>query len=402
MRRVSSLQPITALDAVVKPGRSTRKSLDVVSQCTQLARVSSDPSIWKVALETVTKSISVLKGEDIATVLRASSRVGVRDELMLASVCESLKTLPMLRVLRVRDIASIFSSFHRLNFAPSVETLNALGAEVIRSLPLYRTRSQDLCLLFRYFSILQRNPDLIVNYNNQFQYPQITQKLETAIEERIGQFGPAELSIIAKYASRVSLKSLMQNFSRQEHVKPAVREFFFKQLDKRFGEDAWRQYAHLLTVDKDSTGWNRPLPEHEEDVFGLWGNELVKSELSERPPLFQLQDRLVQEALDSTRSPNGKWRRTKKENPVVKPATGLSDEQLEFLKMIEQEMGDEHQQESETVKLFSQSVDRKLVRDLDRSDVRGKPEPPEVRAMRQFKSSRQKHLNRFSLLVDKR
>ena len=374
----------------------------MVSQCTQLARVSSDPSIWKAALETVTRSISALKGEDIATVLRASSRVGVRDELMLASVCESLKTLPMLRVLRVRDIASIFSSFHRLNFAPSVQALNALSAEVVRSLPLYRTRSQDLCLLFRYFSILQRNPDLIVDYQNQFQYPHITQKLETAIEERIGQFGPAELSIMAKYASRISLKSLMQNFSRQEHVKPAVREFFFKQLDMRFGEDAWKEFAHLLTVDKDSTGWNRPLPEHEEDVFGLWGNGLVKAERSERPPLFQLQDSLVQEALESTKSGNLKERRENKGKPVVEPAKGLSEGQLEFLKMIEEEMGDVQQHQPETVKLFSQRVDRKLVRDLDQSDARGKPEPPEVRAMRKFKSARQRRLGRFSILLDRR
>lgn len=401
MRRVTSLQPITALEQPQVVSSRLKKSQDVVSQCTSLARVSNDPTVWKAALDSVTRSIGVLKGEDISTILRSSARSGHRDELMLAATCESIKTMPQLGILRVRDIASILTSFYKLNFTPSVETLNSLSAEILRSLPLYRTRNQDLCLLFRYFSVLRFNPSLVINFDSGFKHPYIADRLEREIENRLGQFGPLELSIIAKYSSRISLESLMRNYSRSQHVPIAVKEFFIRQLDNRFGQNAWMAYEYLLTPDTDSTGWNQSKPEEDDDYLGL--NDDKKFSLAKRKtklPLFQLDDALVKERLDTVKETSSR-RKESIAKRIESSSSGseLSEQQLEFIRSLEEEFA-EVKLEPLVPKAFSEKVSKKPYRDLELSESKQKPEARELRTMKEFKNYRRRVLARFARLLD--
>ena len=399
--RLDGIKPFSG--TVFKPTAPTstyRKSQDVVSQCVQLSRVSSNPELWTKALESVIPAVPLLKGEDIATILRSTARVGVRNETLLAAMCESIKTLPLLRVLRLADIASICSSFARLNFAPSVEVLNGMASEVIKSLNLYRSRNRDICLLFRYFSILERNPSYVLRYESDFEFPQITERLERAINDRIGYFGPVELCVVAKYVDRISLESLVRNFSRAQHVRPEIKTAFFQQLDRRFGKDVWKQYEHFFVEDVDATGWGRELPESTEDIFTPQNSVTEIRKVKHEMPLFQLDDALVKEALESVRSPRRPPVSSRNKKTVSAGDLPLSDEQLEFLRMLEEDLG-QTETENPTVvpKLFSEHVDRKLVRSIELSDIRKEKEAPELRSMRKLKKYRNRLLRRFTQLV---
>ena len=371
----------------------------MVAQCVQLSRVSSDPQIWKSALDSVIPAVSLLKGEDIASILKATARAGIRNETLLAAVCESLKTLPVLRVVRIRDISSILSSFFRLNFAPSVESLNAMAAEVLRSVDLYRTRNQDICLMYRYFSILRNHPTLVINYESDFRYPQLCEKLERMIGDRIGSFGPVELCVVAKYADRISLERLMINFSRLTHVRPVVRQTFLTQLDRRFGKDSWKHFEHLIVHDEDSTGWARPVVDDQkpDDIFTE--TDLSFVERKPRLPLFQLQDELVAQALESVRGKprTSRVAKTLKKSPGDEP---LSDDQLEFLRMLEEELAADPA-ETRTEKAptpFEDTVERKLIRSIELSDIWRKPLAPELQSMRRLKAFRRRRLGKFTQL----
>ena len=398
VRNLTTLKPFSAVEKASEPSSTYRRSQDVVSQCVQLSRVSSSPELWTKALESVIPAVALLKGEDMASILRSTARVGVRNETLLAAMCESMKTLPLLRVLRMKDIASICSSFARLNFAPSVEVLNELASEVLRSVDLYRTRNQDLCLLFRYFSILERNPDLVIRYNSEFRFPHITEKLERTITDRIGFFGPVELCVIAKYADRISLESLVRNFSRAQHVRPAVKAAFIQQLDRRFGKDAWREYEHLFVPETDSTGWGRHLEEPQGDIFT---QHFITEERNKKHgfPLFQLDDELVAQALESVKQPRKPVSRSKEPKPPSKGDSPLSDDQLEFLRMIEAELGQPEVEKHKAPQTFTERVDRKLVRSIELSDIRSEKEAPELRSMRKLKKYRNRILRRFTYLA---
>jgi hypothetical protein len=401
-RLCGEIQPFRALKQAQPIASSFRKSQDVVSQCVQLSRVSSDPDLWRKALQAVIPSVPILKGEDIASILKASARSGVRDETLLAAVCESLKTLPLLRVVRIRDVSSIFTSFFRLNFAPSVETLNSLSAEVVRSLDLYRTRNQDICLLYRYYSVLARNPSIVINYDSNFEYPFLLEKLERAIENRLGRFGSVELCVIAKYTNRISLERLVVNFTRAQHVKPALKQAFIRQLDERFGNDSWKQFEHMFVPDMDSTGWSRPIETSDptDDIFAQ--HNLMIKEKKERLPLFQLHDELVAQALASVPSP----RRPKKGNESRKDGpkspndseSPLSDDQLELIRMLEEELADPKDNKERPPARFGEKVDRKLVRSIELGDIWAKPESPELRSMRRLKQYRWRTMRKFTLL----
>jgi hypothetical protein len=403
-RRLHSVQPFSGIKKKAPIQSAFRKSHDVVAQCVQLSRVSSSPEIWNNALESVIPAVSMLKGEDIATILRSTAKIGVRNETLLASICESLKTLPILRVLRVKDIASILSSFARLNFVPSVETLNSLAKEVMRSVDLYRTRSQDICKLFRYFSILNRDQNLVIRYQTDFDFPHILERLEREITRRIGYFGPVEICIISKYADRISLETLIRNFSRAQHVRPEVRRTFLNILDQRFGPNAWRQYEHLFVPDQDSSGWSREVPDPKEpvdDIFTLLSQKELEGSIKKRLPLFRLDDNMVQAFLNSEKSATS-WKKKPNDMKIAEDAdpvdTPLSEDQLEFLRMLEEELGAHSGPKKETVKPFTERVDRKLVRSIELSDIGNKPEAPELQKMRKLKRYRSRVLRRFTLL----
>ena len=201
-----------------------------------------------------------LNGDDLATILHKKTD---RDVLLLTAICESLKTVP----LRSENISRILNAFEKLNFVPSVEVLNVVGATVKKNLKLYKTRNTDLCFMFRYFSILARNPQLVVKYNL-FNHPDLTHVLESVIVERIGRFAAPELAMIAQYTERVGLEELVSNFGRNEHIDKKVMDFFFKTLNRKFGHNAWKQFEHLLrAVNTDSTGWGNAASVYAENLW---------------------------------------------------------------------------------------------------------------------------------------
>ena len=390
-----TLPSITVSEVKASRFRQYRKSEDIVAQFVHLSRTSAGLELWEDLAATVTQSVAKLRGEDMASVLRACAKTGFRNDLMLVALCESLKTLPALRLLRPRDIASILSSFHTLNFVPSVEVINTLSAEIIRSLPLYRKRSADLCQLFRYFSILANNLDLVLNYESEFENPRIVSLLETEIYNRIGSFGPIEVSIITKYAKRLTLKSLVENFARSENVSPIVHMHFIRQLDNRFGKNAWREFAHLFRLSNvDSTGWNRQSkPEDDSDE----DDDIVSSHPRIKRERFQLDDAMVQEVLERVRGSRKFHRERKTESESVdgKVVPTLSDEQMEFLRSLEEELGMPAPRKQIA---YADTVARDITRDIEESDLSSKKLSPELFRMKKFKERRNRRLFKFAVL----
>lgn len=391
-----TLPPITVSEVKASRFRQYSKPADIVAQFVHLSRTSAEPELWTDLAATVTQSVAKLRGEDMASVLRACAKTGFRNELMLVAICESLKTLPALRLLRPRDIASILSSFHSLNFVPSVEVINSVSAEIIRSLPLYRTRSTDLCQLFRYFSTLANHPDLVVNYESEFENPRIVSLLETEIHNRIGSLGPIEVSIITKYAKRLTLKSLVENFTRSENVSPIVHAHFIRQLDKRFGKNAWKEFAHLFRLSNvDSTGWNRLSKSDEESDEDE--DEIVSSDPRIKLGRFQLDDALVHEVLERVRGSRNIHReqKTKSETVDEKVVPTLSDEQMEFLRSLEEELGMTRPRKQIA---YTDTVNRDITRDIEESDLSSKKLSPELFRMKKFKERRNRRLFKFAVL----
>jgi hypothetical protein len=242
----------------------------------------------------------------------------------------------------------------------------------------------------------------VVNFDSDFKHPFITDRLESEIQNRLGQFGPLELSIIAKYSSRISLESLMRNYSRNQHAPIAIKEFFIRQLDIRFGPKAWMAFEHLLTPDTDSTGWNQSMPEEDDDFLGL--NDDKKYSLAkhqDRLPLFQLHDALVQDQLAEVRSRFLRRRETRSKHTDSSSCSSseLSVEQLEFIRSLEEEFADV-EVKSSIPKSFSEKASKKTYRDLTWSDLQKKPEARELRSMKEFKNYRRRVLSRFARLLD--
>ena len=389
---------VTSEEVRTSRHRQYRKSRDIVAQCVGLGRVS-DPVLWKQMSATVTQSISILKGEDIATILKHMSKARTRDELMLAAVCESLKTLPNLRLLRLGDMATILWSFENLNFTPSVEVLNIIGREILHSLTRFKVRNIHLCLLFRYFSNLNNSNDLVIRYKSHFEHGQLASVLEDAIVARIGRMGPMEIALIARHARQLSLKSLMLNFSRSENIQEHLVKSFLNNLDARFGQDAWKKFAYLLSLSSspvDNTGWNRNWSStksfHDDDD----PDDVVVKQTRKKLPLLQLDDSMVQETLKS--SP--KFIRNKE---IPKSETKcVSDDQiidLDFIRSLERElMGDDETKDRRNRSdRFNERIDRKCLRELEIFESKPQPQRQHL-TMRRFKGERNRHLFKFTLL----
>ena len=318
-----------------------KKSKDVVSQVVSLgrSRVSCSDPVWSQLADTVTHSLSRMDGQDCATVVKQFSQAGYRDELMLVGIAESLKFLCQMGRVRPQNIAEILSGFHRLNFVPSVEVLNALAHQTGKAIRLYRTRPVDLCKLFRYFSIMEANPSLCIGYESEFLHRSILTELESEIEKRIGYFGPVEIAIIARYAKRMSLRALMENFARAENCPENVKLYFLRQLDRRFAEGVWKQFQYLLRpAAVDSTGWG--MTPRAEDSDSDDDDIVVRNRVSRRSdlPLFQVDEGSVKAALDSVTIVREK--RERKVGPQPKPPQHeICREQIEALALLEEEVG---------------------------------------------------------------
>ena len=394
----SSVVPVTAAELKASRHRQYRSSKDIVAQSVLLSRISHEPAVWQDLAVTVTQSVAKLKGEDLASILKSCAKSGFRDELMLTAICESLKTLPTLRLLRIADIASLVNSFYRLNFVPSVEVLNIVSAEILRSLPMYRTRSADLCHLLRYFSVLSSNPSLVLHYESQFQYPQIVSALEEQVIGRIGTMGPVEMCVIARHARRVSLPSLVANFARSENVLQKVKEFFIRSLDHRFGKDAWMEYAHLFRVgDTDSTGWDRTRPPVRK---GVWDDDEEKESAvaNTRGPKFerfQLDDSMVRSVLGAVPLIRAGRVREATDAPNTTTQLGFSDEQMDFIKSLEDEMG---MPPTPTLKPYIDKLDGKTARHIEEVQLRETPVSGNITQMQQFKRKRNRRLFKFAIL----
>jgi hypothetical protein len=219
--------------------------------------------------------------------------------------------------------------------------------------------------------------------------------LETEIYNRIGSFGPIEVSIITKYAKRLTLKSLVENFARSENVSPIVHTHFIRQLDNRFGKNAWREFAHLFRLSNvDSTGWNRqskPEDDSDEDDDIVSANPRIKRER------FQLDDAMVQEVLERVRGSRNFHRERKTESESVdgKVVPTLSDEQMEFLRSLEEELG---MPAPRTQIAYADTVARDITRDIEESDLSSKKLSPELFRMKKFKERRNRRLFKFAVL----
>ena len=393
MNRLVKLGPSLSLKTVTREEvrrsryRQYTRSIDIVSQCAKLEKLSDNPIIWNQLTRTVTQSVSLLKGEDVATILKHMSRVQVRDEVMLAAICESLKTLPVLNLVRPSDIASILWSFQKLNFSPSVQVLNALGKEVRESLKKYKITNIHLCLLFRYFARLNSDNGLVIDYDSRFQHGQLASTLQDLVAERIGRMGPVEITLIAQHAKNIPLKSLVSSFARNENVKPALVQTFLSQLDKRFGKNEWKRFAYMLrNAPVDSTGWDRsPRQEEEEDEIC----QRQKIQL----PLLCLDDSLVKQALKFACP---QYIGT---NPKIREVSVSQVEALEvdmdFIRSIEEAM--RFDTATKKLEFFKQTINRKVLRQLEVDESIAEPHRQHL-AMRKFKSWRNRRLFKFTLL----
>jgi len=375
--------------------RQFKKSSDILAQCVALSRVSSgDPRLWNRLSRTVTQSVALFTGEDLATLLKHFSKWQIRDELMLAAVCESLKSLPLLRLVRPSDIASILWSFQRLRFAPSVEVLNVLASEVRESLPKYKLRNIHLSLLFRYFAILNESRVTVLMYDAQFQHGQLVALLEDRVIENIGRMGPVELVLITQHAKRISKKTLVANFTRCENVKPHLVKSFLAQLDMRFGKDSWKELAFMFRHSfVDSTGWNKEVKQFDPDDSDL---DEVSEEKAKRLAPLQLDDRLVQEVLRSApriSSSNADGKDREKKQQKIE----LPEIDMDFIVSMEREMMQDIEPKGSKTDLFSERIDRKVLRELEVKEAKSLPQTQHA-SLRRFKNQRKKHLLKFALL----
>ena len=402
---VSTLPNVSIEEVRKSPHSQYRKSKDVVSQVVSLGRsgVSPNDPVWSQVADTVTHSLSRMDGADFATIVKKFSTAGFRDELMLVGISESLKYLCQMGRVRPQNIADILSGFHRLNFVPSVEVLNVLAEQTQKAVALYRTRPIDLCKLFRYFSILESNPTLCVDYDSKFSQRSILNNLETEIEKRIGYFGPVEIAIVARYATRMSMRSLMENFARTENCPDKVHAYFIRQLDRRFGQHTWKQFYYLLRpAPVDSTGWGMKPRFSDTDSDEEEDDVAIRSQ-HRRPdlPMFQVDENRVRDILQSITV-----ERDKRESTVVKssprhkaPEHEICQAQIEALALLEEEVGMERKQR---LVEYNDHVPKRDRRVDERRDYLKKGSSRNLKRLKNFKKSKRNSLFKFAILATAR
>ena len=399
---LAELPSVTLSEVKKSPFSQYKKSKDVVSQVVSLSRsnVASNDSVWQQVADTVTHSLPRMDAADFATIVKNCSISGFRDELMLVGICESIKHLCVMGKVRPRNLADLVSGFHRLNFVPSVEVLNGFANQTEKAIKLYRTRPLDICKLFRYFSIIESNPHLCVGYESRFIGQQILRCLEAEIEQRIGFFGPIEIAILARYATRIPLKRLVENFARTENCPTQVRDYFLRQLDRRFGQDAWKQYQYLLRPTmSDSTGWDRSPRREEDDCDEDDTIAPVKSKRSDFP-LFSVDEIKVDAVLNSVKVVDD-LRRPKSHSESVSPKTihEICAAQFEALSMLEEEVGLER---VPTLATYTDRIDKRDKRVDDRRDYLRKKCSRNLKRLKRFRKMKKFALVKFSYLATAR
>ena len=398
---VATLPPVTMAEVRNSPHAQFKKSKDVVSQVISLARSQvavSDP-VWPKLADTVTHSLQRLDGADFATVVKAFAAAGYRDELMLVGIGESLKQLCRMGRVRPQNIADIVSGFHGLNFVPSVEVLHALASQTEKAVKLYKTRPIDLCRLFRYFSILESNPHLCVGYVSHRQT--ILSALESEIEKRIGFFGPVEIAIAVRYLKKMSLRQLVENFTRTENCRQHVREYFIRQLDRRFGDGAWKQYYHLFRQTQvDSTGWGM-VERNEESESDDEDNLMVKRKPQRSDfELFSVDEAKVKAALDSLSVTAAQCPRAMHVAPKhAPPQHVICQEQIEALALLEEEVGLERRPRLVS---YNDQVAKRDKRVEEHRDYERKGPSRNLKKLKKFRAQKKSSLMKFAIIATAR
>ena len=403
---LSAMLPSTSSSAVVTLDevrgcrfRQFRKSSDVVAQFTHLSKLSvleADPAIFSELSATVIHALPKLNGEDLATILKSCVRMGFRDELMIVAICESIRTLSQLRLLRISNISALLDSFHKLNVVPSVGALNVLAKETKRSLVLYKSRNLDVCKLFRYFSILQQNPTIAVQFDR-FQFPDITHILQQHIEDRIGMFGPSEIAIVTKHCKSLSLERLILNFSRSENVRPQLLSYFLRNLDARFGKNCWKEFEHLFrATDTDSTGWGRSSVSGFPDLDSDDEDELVPKNDRVRFPLLQLDDgeiaQLVKRVPKLTTGRTVQFVEPRSQTP---PEFTIDRAQMDALDLLEEEV---RPMQKRQIHPYSDRNVQRVRRKQETAEFLAKGLARNRRKAQNFKAQRNRRLFKFAIL----
>lgn len=343
----------------------------VVGEFVALERLHTrDFSLLEHAARGAVCNVSRLTGPDLSSILKASVRLEYRNELLLAAVCESLKTLSI----GTRELASILDSFAKLNFVPSDSVLRVLASQTKRGIELKRTRLKDVCVLFRYWSIVRVDGPLV-------------HTLDNYISENIGKMGPVEISIVAKYYSG-SFEELVSNFYRNDNITENVRMYFERNLRERFGYSCESEPKPLV----DSTGWN--------GIANIYNSSELPVHNSQKQskakfPRFQLDDQLVNELLQ-LKTQKVQTRQTPKSNtPTTQSEWAMDPEQLKALVALT----DETQPVPKTYKMYTDKIPQRLRRVNETRDFLSKGLSRNYRRIRQYKAARNRTLYKFSLLA---
>jgi hypothetical protein len=337
-----------------------------------------------------------MTGEDLATVIMSVSTVGYRDEVMLVATCEAIRFLVPLGAISVRNMATIVSGFHRLNFIPSVEILNVLGDAVHDQIGLYKSRPIDICKIYRYFSIMKSMDKICEKLHHR-----IFINLEKIVNERIGNFGSIEISIITKYSTRLGIRELIENFSRSENTCPKVHAFFIRQLETRFGKDSWRQFYYLFrpNIKVDSTGWDRHHDDSEDDEDEKSLSTRVGPKRTDFPPFHMSEDNVAEVLHELGKFPR-QHSRPKPVSRQSKPADHqICESQLEALALMEEEVGLERR---ESFSKYHDRLDRKDRYVVERRDYGKKKCSRNEKRLKIFKRFRDKRLYKFAILASMR
>jgi hypothetical protein len=375
---------------------------DVVAQVVALSRVSSvavSDTLWSDVAATVTHSLDRLTGRDLATVMKRYN--GPRDLVMLAGVCESLKYLPKMRLLRLCDLAEILTGLHRFNFVPSVEVLNVIAGEIEFSINRFKTRNIDLCRLLRYMAIMDSHSSLCVGYEDRFEFPDLVQTLQRRAMDQLGSMKPGELGIVIPYLPEVSLERFMVNFARSENTPPKVEFYFFHQLDRRFGNDAWKEFQYLLRPSSrtDATGWVDNKTLWQQDQWSDDESDEVETRRA-KYELFRLDDVELKRVLSELPIQRGEARVAQiPPSPAEPPPIRtISDDQLAFLSELETEFG--YIRKPAPVVKFSDRIERRIVRKRARQEGRQKTVSIQTKSRLKYKMKKKSKLFKFAVLAN--
>lgn len=190
----------------------------VAAQFVSLVNAPLDNSVWMNATSTALSHIRSLHSGDIVAISQAAVRKRWRHPVLLPALSEALCCLCMLRRASVRDISRTLEAFTKLGFTPSEAQLTILIPFIEKQLLIAAWSPADLVSTFLFFGNLG--------------FREIHEKLQSRIEEKLGNFGAYEIASLAS-CEKIPCDSLVRNFARAKCPPAGVVARFADAISKR-------------------------------------------------------------------------------------------------------------------------------------------------------------------------